>query len=101
MFLEIHFTKLPKLAKLTNIHSSVSLHILHPDVLCAKYTTINFTNEVQSKAFYRIQKNILYCTNPSLMYKLYSLHRSVMGCSLMVTSSGVAGWECEHEITHH
>ena len=51
MFLEIHLTKLTELAKLTYVHSSVSVCILHPDVLCKKYTGMNFTNNIQSKAF--------------------------------------------------
>ena len=33
-FLGIYFTKLTNLAKLSNVHSSVYLGILHPDVLC-------------------------------------------------------------------
>ena len=31
----------------------------------------------------------------------YSLHGSIMDCSLMVTRAGVAGQECEYWITHH
>ena len=50
-FLEIHFIKLTKLAKLTNVRSSVSLGILHPHVLCKKFARMNFMNEVHSKAF--------------------------------------------------
>ena len=65
-FLEIHFTKLTKLAKLTNVHSCVSLSILHPDVLCKKCTGMNFTNKVQCKAFLQ---NILEHT---LLHKLLS-----------------------------
>ena len=50
-FMEIHFAKLTQLAKLTNVHSSASLYILHPDVLCKKYTRVNFTNKIHSKSF--------------------------------------------------
>ena len=31
----------------------------------------------------------------------YCLHRSTMGCSLRVTRAGVAGWECECQLTHY
>ena len=65
-FMEIHFTKLTKLAKLTNVRSSVSLGILHPDVLCKKYARMNFTNKVHSKAF--LQNTLEH----TLLHKLLS-----------------------------
>ena len=68
-FLEIQFpfTKLTKLAKLTNVHSSVSLHILHPDALCKKHTRIDFMSKVHSKA---LLQNTLEDT---LLHKLHSV----------------------------
>ena len=50
MFLEIPFTKLTKLAKLTNFNLSVSLYILHPDALCKKHTRMDFMIKDHSKA---------------------------------------------------
>ena len=64
--MENHFTKLTKLAKLTNVHSSVSLHILHPDVLSKKYTRMDAMNKVHSKA---LLQNTLEHT---LLHKLHS-----------------------------
>ena len=31
----------------------------------------------------------------------HSLHGSTMECSLTVSRAGVAGWECECQMTHH
>ena len=31
----------------------------------------------------------------------HRLHGSIMGCSLTVTRAGVAGWECECQITYN
>ena len=64
--MEIHFTKLTRLAKLTNVHLSVSLHILHPDVLCKKYTKMGAMNKLHSKA--HLQNTLEH----TLLHKLHS-----------------------------
>ena len=59
-----HFTKL------TNVLSCVYLRIVHPDVLCKKYTRSNFMNKVHSKALlqdtlsrmYIIAQTLFWCT---------------------------------------
>ena len=50
-FLVIRFTKLAKIAKLTNVHLSVLLHIFHQDVRCKKYIGMNCINKVHSKTW--------------------------------------------------
>ena len=76
-FLEIHFTKL---ADLTTVHSSVSLLILHPNVLYKKYMGMDFRKKLHSKALHSkaliiyALYLILYRTNSSLVYNLQSTH---------------------------
>ena len=65
-FLEIHFTKLTKQAKLTNADLSVSLHIIHSDVLCKTYTRMDVVNKVQFKA--PLQNTLEH----TLLHKLHS-----------------------------
>ena len=50
----------------TNVQSSVSLRILHPDVLCKKYTRMEFMNKIHSKT---LLQNTLEHT---LLRKLHS-----------------------------
>ena len=70
--MEIHFTKL---AELINVHSSVSLHILHPDVLFKKYTRMNFMNKVRSKPLLQntSEHTLLHKLHSGVLFAKYTL----------------------------
>ena len=65
-FLEIHFTKLTKLAELIHVHSSDLYSFSPSDVLCKKVYQNEHYDEVHSKVF---SQNTL---EHALSYKLHS-----------------------------